>query len=242
MPGGPDDETAGARRTEPSTAPPSGQGKAPADFAVTRDELAAALAGRITPERQRRLAAARVGIAGLGGLGSNIAVNLARTGIGRLHLVDFDVVDISNLNRQQYVVADLGRLKTEALRDYLARINPYCEVTIDTLRLDETNAAAVFDGCDVVCEAFDVADGKAMLVDTLLTQRPGLDVVGASGMAGYDSANTIRTRRITEHWYLSGDGVSDSGRGEPLMAPRVSTCAGHQSMVVVRLLLGDRDP
>ncbi len=236
------DETAGVHRTDQEADPGTGPEASAADATVTRDALVAALAGRITPERQQRLAAAKVGIAGLGGLGSNIAVNLARTGIGQLHLVDFDVVDITNLNRQQYVVADLGRLKTEALRDYLARINPYCEVTIDTLRLDERNAAAVFDGCDVVCEAFDVADGKAMLVDTLLTQRPGLDVVGASGMAGYDSANTIRTRRVTEHWYLCGDGVSDSGRGEPLMAPRVSTCAGHQSMVVVRLLLGDREP
>ena len=204
----------------------------------SKEELDQAKDSRFSPEIHRKLKGASVCIAGLGGLGSHIAVMLARCGIGHLHLIDFDRVDITNLNRQAYTTAHLGMKKTEALASILYEINPYMQVTGDCVRVTGENAAVLLGGYPIVCEAFDDPDQKAMLVNTLLESCPRTAVVSGSGMAGYGSANAIHTRKIFRRLYLCGDEQTDAGEGIGLMAPRVSVCAGHQANMVIRLILG----
>lgn len=202
----------------------------------SRAELHAALAGRIGEAKATRLATSRVAIAGLGGLGSNCALALARSGVGHLFLVDFDVVDITNLNRQDYTLADLGAPKTEALTRRIAQVNPYLDVQSRQLWLTADNAWEVLGDYPIVVEAFDVPESKAMLVEVLLSRRPGPVLVGASGMAGIGAAHEITTRKINEYWYICGDFRSDSAE-LPLTAPRVAVCAGQQASVVLDLLV-----
>ena len=207
----------------------------------TAEEWAAALIERHSRPVYEKLRAARVAIAGLGGLGSNIAVALTRAGVGELLLVDFDRVDISNLNRQQYEAADIGRYKTDALREKLLRITPHVCIRTQTTRVDADNAAQIFRGYGIVCEAFDKAETKAMLINTLLTRLPECVLVAGSGMAGTLSANSIVTRRAFDRLYLCGDGVTDVAEAGALMAPRVAVCANHQAHAALRLLLGETD-
>lgn len=207
------------------------------DKILSREEMEHALVARHTKAVQDKLRAARVAILGLGGLGSNVAVMLARLGVGHLHLIDFDRVDTSNLNRQQYMVEYLGEYKTKALQEELTHINPYVEVAIDTVRVTAENAADLVKNEDIVCEAFDKPDQKAMLVDAILTLTDKKLVCG-SGMAGYGSANTIRTRKLSDRFFICGDGTSDSMEGTPLMAPRVAICAAHEANMILRLILG----
>lgn len=209
---------------------------------LTQEELHAALVERHGADIQQKLDRASVGIAGLGGLGSNIAVHLARLGVGRLVLVDFDTVDVTNLNRQHYTMKDIGVPKTLALLEQLEEINPYLQYEPYTERVIPANVARMFAGCDVVCEAFDRADQKAMLIETLLERLPDAVVVSGSGMAGYGSANAIRTERRFGRLYVCGDGTSDIADGVGLMAPRVAVCAAQQATMVLRLLLGETAP
>lgn len=209
---------------------------------LTQEQLHAALVERHGADIQQKLDRAAVGIAGLGGLGSNIAILLARLGVGRLVLVDFDTVEVSNLNRQHYTMRDLGRPKADALRDQLIEINPYLDYETYTMRVTPENAPQLFANCDVVCEAFDRADQKAMLIETLLAHLPDTPIVSGSGMAGCGSANAIRTERRFTRLYLCGDGTSDIADGVGLMAPRVAVCAAHQATMVLRLLIGYTEP
>jgi len=185
---------------------------------------------------------ATVGIAGLGGLGSNIAAMLARAGVGRLVVADFDVVEQSNLNRQNYFVSHIGTPKTEATKWMLTQTNPSCVVEAHTVRITADNVADIFKDCDIVCEALDDPEQKAMFVNTILTRLPNVKLVAASGMAGTASANNIRTRRITQNFYLCGDGESEAGSSLPVHAPRMMLCAAHQANMVLRLLFGQIEP
>lgn len=205
---------------------------------LTHKELHDALVARHGADVQAVLDRATVGIAGLGGLGSNIAVHLARLGVGHLVLVDFDLVDVTNLNRQHYTMKDLGVPKTLALLEQLEAINPYLNYETYTERVIPSNAVRLFAGCDVLCEAFDRADQKAMLIETLLPALPEVPIVSGSGMAGIGSANDIVTRRRMGRLYVCGDGTSDVADGLGLMAPRVAVCAAHQATAALRLLLG----
>ena len=202
----------------------------------SRDEMYAALEARHGTELQRKISAASVAVCGLGGLGSNIAIMLARAGIGRLHLIDFDRVDLSNMNRQQYFVRQLGMFKTEALRDTLRDIAPYCKIDIDTVRITEDNIVTLLQNEDIICEAFDNAECKAMLVNGVLENMPQKYLTAASGMAGLSSANEITTRRITEHFYLCGDGSSDVADGIGLVSTRVTVCAAHEAHAVIKII------
>ena len=178
-----------------------------------------------------------VAIAGLGGLGSNIAMYLARAGVGHLHLVDFDKVDITNLNRQQYDIADLGTLKTDALTKNIKRFNPFIEITSQCVKVNEDNAAEIFGGYKIVCEAFDKPDQKAMLVRELLMQCPETIVVSGNGMAGYGDTNDICTSQKMRRLYVCGDQKTDVGGGIGLMAPRVAACAAHEANKVIQLIM-----
>lgn len=199
------------------------------------------MAARHTPGVHQKLKQGRVAIAGLGGLGSHIAVSLARMGVGYLLLVDFDTVEPSNLNRQHYNLTHLGRPKTEALQDQIKGINPFIQVAYQTVRVTPENVTTLFGAVTVLCEAFDRPDQKAMLVGTALRELPHLPIVAGSGMAGCSSANEIRTVKRGARLYLCGDQQSEATVGMGLMAPRVQICAGHQANMVVRLLLREHE-
>lgn len=206
---------------------------------ISRDEWNEALIARHGQELHDRFSSATAAICGLGGLGSNIAIALARAGIGRLILADFDRVDITNLHRQQYKAEQIGEYKTEALAANLLEISPYTEVKGVTEKVTEDNFLELLEGADIVCEAFDNAEAKAMLVNGVLQKLPECYLVAASGMAGMGSPNRIETRRITDRFYLCGDGVSDVEETMGLVAPRVMLCAAHQAQTVLRILAGE---
>lgn len=205
----------------------------------TQKEFEEIMIQRHTMPVYEKLKSAHIAVAGLGGLGSNIAISLARAGVGHLLLVDFDRVDLSNLNRQQYEIADIGRYKTEALYDRLMRINPYLDIKIKTEYITEANASEIFHDSPIVCEAFDNAEAKAMLINTLLTESSSV-IISGSGMAGYLSSNTITTRKAFDRLYVCGDGVTDMNDANGLMAPRVAICANHQANMAIRLVLGEK--
>lgn len=196
------------------------------------------LAARHTADVHTILKQATVGIAGAGGLGSAIAIALTRVGIGKLIVADFDVVEPSNLNRQQYFIDQIGLPKVEALYTNLRRINPFITICPKNLYLHSDNIAEIFSGVDVMVEAFDSAESKAMLAQLWLQKFPDTPLVAASGMAGYATSNNIRTRRSLKNMYLCGDGVSEVQDVYSLMAPRVGVVAHHQANCVIQLLLG----
>ena len=189
--------------------------------------------------RQEKISSATVAICGLGGLGSNIAVSLSRAGIGKLILIDFDRVDISNLHRQQYKASQVGINKPDALAENLHEIAPYVTLETHDIRITDQNALPLLQQADIICEAFDDAAAKAMLTNLVLTKMPEKYLVAASGMAGFGSANDIRTRRVSSHFYLCGDGVSDVADGIGLVSSRVMLCAAHQAHTVLRILAGE---
>jgi len=204
------------------------------------EELTALMIARHTPGIYAKLKASCVGIAGVGGLGSSIAVALGRIGVGKLILVDYDVVEPSNLNRQQFFIDQIGEAKVEAMRLNLEHINPFVEVVSHQVFVTPENIPDLFGQVDVLVEAFDGADQKAMLIEEFLSRFPEIPLVAASGMAGYAPSNTITTRHITRKLYLVGDGKTGARPGEGLMAPRVGIAAHHQANAVVRLLLGEQ--
>jgi sulfur carrier protein ThiS adenylyltransferase len=177
-----------------------------------------------------------VGIAGAGGLGSNVAVSLARAGVGRLVIADFDKVEPSNLNRQQYFIDQVGRRKVEALRENLLLISPYSLYEVHDVQVTRRNAAKIFARVDVLVEAFDRAAAKEMLIETCLTRFPGRPIVAASGLAGYGGNRKIHTRRMG-NLYICGDEESQCPRGVSPMAPRVALVAAMQANLVVELLI-----
>jgi len=188
-----------------------------------------------------KLENAKVGIAGLGGLGSNVAVSLARMGIGSLVLVDFDKVDKSNLNRQQYFLRHIGMYKTEALKEVLYDINSEINLESKNVYIHEENIEELFGDVDIIVEAFDKAESKAILVNTVLFKMAHKPIVASSGMAGYFSSNSIQTRKVRENFYLAGDEFSDIDLGYKPLAPRVNIVANHQANMVLRLILGEKE-
>ena len=204
---------------------------------ISREELDQAFDARFPRDMQEKLRGARVAVAGLGGLGSNIAVMLARSGIGKLLLVDFDTVDVTNLNRQMYLIPQLGKPKAEALPEILNQINPYIEYESVCVRVTPENVKELFGTYAIVCEAFDKPDQKAMLVRELLSQCPETTVVSGNGMAGCGDVNEIQTAQVMRRLYVCGDRKTDVGNGTGLMAPRVAACAAHQANKVIQLLM-----
>lgn len=209
--------------------------------APTTDELEALLVSRHTPGVHQKVKKVTVGIAGVGGLGSHVALALTRLGIGHLILADFDVVEPSNLNRQQYFIDQLGMPKVEALKEILSRINPYIEITANNVRVDESNLTEIFGQVDILVEAFDTPEAKAMLVNTALHKLTTVPIVAASGLAGYNEANLIQTRKVSDRLYLIGDLTSAAAPGWGLMPPRVMVTAGHQANQVLRLILNEEE-
>lgn len=204
----------------------------------TKKEMLDTLRERHGNELQEKFWNSSVAICGLGGLGSAIAIALTRAGIGKLHLIDYDLVDISNLHRQQYFASQIGMYKTDALYDNLRKISPYIEINIHTDRITRKNCKEFLEKDDVVCEAFDSPKEKAMLVNCVMENFPKKYLVAGSGMAGLSSANDIKTRQVTKYFYICGDESSDVSTGVGLLSSRVMVCAAHQAHMVLRIIAG----
>ena len=204
----------------------------------SREEFRDALVQKQGEQMTDKLAQATVAVCGLGGLGSNVAINLARAGIKKLILVDFDIVDMTNLQRQQYKANQVGLPKAKALVENLKELAPYVELESFNEKITEDNIDKFVANAEVVCEAFDNPEAKSMLVNEVLEKYPQKYLVAASGMAGLDSANSITTRKISKRFYLCGDGKSDVTQGLALLAPRVQICAAHQALTIIRILAG----
>jgi len=184
----------------------------------------------------RALRAATVGVAGAGGLGSNIAVALARAGVGALVLADFDKIEPSNLNRQQYTVKQIGLRKVKTLAANLKQAAPFTRVQAHAVKVTAANLEELFGGADILVEAFDRAEEKSMLIDAWLRLRPDRPVIAASGLAGYGGNARLKTRRLG-NLYICGDGESQCSPGVSPMAPRVALVAAMQANLAVELLM-----
>lgn len=205
----------------------------------SKEEIQEALEFRHTKEIQTKLNNAKVCICGLGGLGSAIAISLARMGVGHLHLVDFDCVDLCNINRQHYSLDEIGMEKTQAIAREIRRFSPYIELKLTSQKITENNFQDILKDEKYICEAFDKAEEKAMLTNLVLEYFPDKFLVGASGMAGYGNSNGINTKRITAHYFLCGDMNNGIENGLGLMAPRVMLCAAHQANKIVELIINN---
>ena len=182
-------------------------------------------------ENLKKLQQVKIGLAGAGGLGSNCAQLLVRSGFKKFRIVDLDRVEASNLNRQFYFAHQVGQPKVEALRDNLLAINPDLELETLALMITKANAALLFRDCDAVIEALDQPAGKRLVVESNLA--PGKLVVAASGLAGWGKVDAIITRRITESFYLVGDQVSAASPECPPLAPGVNVAAAKQADIVL---------
>ncbi len=182
-----------------------------------------------------------VGIAGCGGLGSNCAVALARCGVGKLVIADYDIVTLQNLNRQYYFHDQIGRLKVHALRENIGRINPLVKVKAFDLKLCVSDVIELFAGCDVIVEAFDKATMKQMIIETVLTQMSGKYLVTGIGMAGWGKSDIIHCRK-SDQLIICGDEVSEVSDELPVLAPRVGMVANMQANEVLGILLNDFRP
>lgn len=204
----------------------------------TKDELERVMIARHTPNVHNKLKSGKVAVLGLGGLGSNIAISLSRVGVGEIVLVDYDVVEPSNLNRQQYFVKHIGMKKTEALKSLIKDINPFVKIKTKDIFVTKENIDFLKE-YDIVIEAFDDPKNKAMICNTVLRNFKDKYLIASSGMSGYYDSNIIKTKKIRDKFYICGDFEHEAKEGEGLMAPRVSICANHMANLAMKILIED---
>ena len=202
----------------------------------TFEELENLMVARHTPNVHANLKKGKVAILGLGGLGSNIAISLARIGVGHMILVDFDIVEPSNLNRQQYFISDIGKYKTDALKNHIKNINPFIKVDTVNKIIDSSNINEFVD-VDIIMEAFDNPRYKAEIANFVLKNMKEIHLISSSGMAGYYDSNMIKTRMVKDRFYICGDETNEAKEGDGLMAPRVSICANHMANLATKILV-----
>jgi sulfur carrier protein ThiS adenylyltransferase len=178
-----------------------------------------------------------IGIAGCGGLGSNCAIALARVGVGTLVIADFDIVDVSNLNRQYFFTDQVGQSKVSALKENINRIDLTIGVEAHEIRLDESNIPLIFRDCDIIVEAFDKAEMKQMIIETVLEKMPDKYLVCGSGLAGWGENESIKLT-VSGKIFIFGDGKNEVCDDYPPLAPRVGIVANMQANQVLELLLG----
>jgi sulfur carrier protein ThiS adenylyltransferase len=188
-------------------------------------------------EIRKHLQRFSIAIAGCGGLGSNAAVALARIGIGTLILVDFDRVELSNLNRQYFFRDQIGQLKANALAENIKRIDPEVKLQVHALKLNEENIAELFWNVDLVIEAFDLASAKQMLLETMMQQFPKIPLIIGNGMAGFGGFNNIRQEQWDSQVYICGDFENEISNHNPPLAPRVGIVANMQANLALEILL-----
>jgi sulfur carrier protein ThiS adenylyltransferase len=191
-------------------------------------------------EVRAHLSKFRVGIAGAGGLGSNCAVALARCGVGTLVLCDFDLIETANLNRQYYFADQVGMAKTNALKENISKINPEIKVIAYRTQLDRDNISVIFEGCNVIVEAFDRSDMKEMIIETVQVAMPGVPLIVGSGMAGWGNNDSIRSRKLDDSLYVCGDESTEVSDLQPPMAPRVGIVANMQANIVIEILMNSK--
>ena len=202
------------------------------------DELESLMIARHTPKVYDKLKKGKVAILGLGGLGSNIAISLARIGVGKLVLIDYDVIEPSNLNRQQYYIDDIGKLKTEGMKEHIEKINPFLDVQTHNIYITKNNMS-ILEDVDIIIEAFDDPACKAEISNFVLLHMRDKYLIASSGMAGYYDSNIILTKKIREKFYICGDFINEAKEGEGLMAPRVAICANHMANLATKILIED---
>lgn len=202
----------------------------------TFEELESLMVSRHTPNIHSSLKKGKIAVLGLGGLGSNIAISLARIGVGHLILADFDVVEPSNLNRQQYFISDIGKYKTDAIKNHIKNINPFIKIDTVNKIIDSSNINE-FEDVDIIMEAFDNPRYKAEIASFILKNMKDKYLISSSGMAGFYDSNIIKTRMIKERFFICGDGVNEAKEGDGLMAPRVSICANHMANLATKILI-----
>lgn len=190
------------------------------------------------PDIKQKLSNKCVGIAGAGGLGSNAAVALARVGIGKLIIADFDKVEESNLNRQYYFTDQVGQPKVDMLKENIIRIQPDIKIIIHNITLNSFNLMSIFRECDLVIEAFDKAEMKKMLIESFNTEMPHMKLIIGSGMAGYGKTDSIHTRQMG-NLYICGDEESEISDDNPPLAPRVGIVANMQANLALEILLNE---
>ena len=188
-------------------------------------------------EVKNHLSKFTVGIAGAGGLGSNCAVALARSGVGTLVIVDYDVIETPNLNRQYYFKSQVGLMKTVALEENIRNIDPEVKVISHQKKLDKFNIAEIFSGCNIIVEAFDSSEMKEMLIETVQILIPGIPIIVGSGMAGWGKTNEITSRKIDDTLYVCGDESTEVSENMPPIAPRVGIVANMQANLVIEILM-----
>jgi sulfur carrier protein ThiS adenylyltransferase len=179
----------------------------------------------------------KVGIAGAGGLGSNCAVSLARTGVGTLVIADFDKIELSNISRQFYFIDQVGMMKTVALKENLKRIRPEINVVTHQTVLSEKNITSVFRECQVIVEAFDRSDMKQMFIEIVQKELAGIPLIVGSGLAGWGNTEALKFRKIDETLYICGDEMSEATDDYPPLAPRVCIVANMQANAVIEILM-----
>ncbi|MGX4600591.1 sulfur carrier protein ThiS adenylyltransferase ThiF [Faecalimicrobium sp. JNUCC 81] len=202
----------------------------------SKEDLKNLLIARHTPNIHSKLEQGKVAILGLGGLGSNIAISLARIGVGKLVLADFDVVEPSNLNRQQYFIDDIGKNKADALKENIKRINPFINIKTHNIFITKDNME-YFNDVDIIIEAFDNPKYKAQICNYVLLNMKDKYLIASSGMAGYYDSNIITTKKIRDKFYICGDFINAAKIGEGLMAPRVAICANHMANIATKILI-----
>lgn len=206
---------------------------------MQRGKLHEGLASFFDESAMEKIRSATIGIAGAGGLGSNCASLLVRSGFVRFVIADFDRVEKTNLNRQFFFAHQLGMNKTAALEMNLRAIEPSLEITAHTCRVTSGNAAELFANCDAVVEAFDNPQSKAMLAEEI--SRLGIFLVCASGIAGYGNCGLMRTKKVSPTFHIVGDFEHEVTKDNPPLAPRVAIAAAMQADLVLSRILARKD-
>lgn len=195
------------------------------------------ITSRNTIDIKEKIKQAVIGVAGCGGLGSNAAIAIARIGVKKLVIADFDKVELSNLNRQQFFISDIGKNKTDALSSFIKKINPLVIVLKYNIKLTMKNIFDVYKDCPIVIEAFDKVSEKKMIIDAFGDIRfKDKYLISASGLAGYSSSNQIKTNKLSKNIFICGDNKNEGNEKNGLMAPRVIIAAGHQANMAVSLI------
>ena len=204
---------------------------------IIEKEFITEFTSKNSPKISQKINTITIGIAGCGGLGSNVAIALTRAGIKNIVIVDFDKVEISNLNRQQYSVHDIGNYKVDSLEKILESINPFVIVEKHKTKINGKNIFNIFKKCAVIIEAFDTVASKSMILKAFADSRfKEKYLVAGSGVAGFDSANNIKTKIILKNIFICGDNKTEPLKSKGLMAPRVMVVAGHQANKALQLI------
>ncbi len=207
----------------------------------SREEIYNALCLRHGTGNQEKISNAKVAVLGLGGLGSNICMALAKLGVGNMLIVDFDKVDITNIFRQNYRLSDIGEYKTDAALRQMQEVNPYLNIKTLNVRVTDENVSEIISGYDIICEAFDDKETKSLIINEILEKYDNKIIVSGNGMAGYKSLNLIKTRRFGKRLYICGDMENGIETEKTLVAPRVCACAMHEANMVLQIILGEID-